>query len=463
MKGKNFLFDPAWLMRATEGQWLQQPSVSILRICHDTRRLAPGDLYVAIRGAHLDGHSLVAEAFQKGAAAAMVDEASLQTLSGISGKALLVVSDTVGALGRLAAMHRHRVGALITGITGSVGKTTVKEMTAALLSQRGPTTCTKGNWNNHIGLPLSMLSMERETRFGIFEIGMNHPGEIRPLAEILTPDWAVITTIGPVHLENFSNVEGIAVEKAALLRALPHDGAAFLHRGDPYFAILQDAVPCSLYTLGLDDEQSDADMHVRSHQGNLLVYEGGSAAQEMPLPGPGRHHVVNAGLAVMVARAAGCSWEQIRKGFSAYRSPPMRWEIQPHGPFTIVNDAYNANPISMKAALETYAEMLSQGHKWLVLGDMLELGGHAVQAHKELGAHVAAGDWAGMIAVGLHAQTVREAALRAGMDENRVAAFATVSEAGDWLRPRLSEGDSILLKGSRGVQLENLLPFFKRG
>ena len=459
----SYTFDPAWLVRASGGNWLHMPTMPIKRVCHDTRMLLPGDLYVAIRGARVDGHTLLGEAFEKGAAAALVEEAYAQQCSGLPNKPLLVVPDTLVALGRLASMHRHRLGAWITGITGSVGKTTVKDMTAALLGQRGKTVCTKGNWNNHIGLPLSMLAMERDTQFGVFELGMNHPGEILPLSELLRPDWAVVTAIGPVHLEHFDHVEAIANEKADLLRVLPRDGVAFLYKGDPYFPLLKEAAPCAVRTLGLEGD-GDADMHVAGRRGELLVYERGSETpQDMPLPGPGKHHLVNAGLAIMVARAAGCSWEQIRKGFFEYRPPPMRWQIQSYGSLTVVNDAYNANPISMKAALETFDQMLSKGNKWLVLGDMLELGDYAAEAHRDLGALVARGEWAGMVAVGLHAQTVWDAALEGGVEPGKGAAFHTVQEAGAWLKPRLARGDAILLKGSRGVQLEDLLQYFEAG
>ncbi len=460
MTASDAIFDPAWLVRATGGRWLGGPTAPVKGICHDTRTLHAGDLYVAIRGARIDGHTLIAEAFEKGAVAALVDEVYAKQHPGTGDVPLLVVADVLPALGRLASMHRHRIGAWIMGITGSMGKTTVKEMTAALLRQRGETVCTRGNWNNNIGLPLSMLAMRTDTQFGVFEIGMNHPGEIRPLSEILTPDWAVITAIGPVHLEFFDSVEDIAREKAELLRSLPASGTAFLYVGDPYYSILKSSAPCHVKTVGVGVD-SAADMRVVADRGVLHIYEGAAAPVEMPLPAPGKHNLVNAGLAVLVGRTAGCDWEQIRKGFAAYQSPPMRWEVQSCGPYTVVNDAYNANPVSMQSALDTFRQMQSQGQKWLVLGDMLELGGFAREAHQVLGRQVAAGEWAGMAAVGLHAETVRDAAIDTGMRESSVAAFRTVHDVGEWLLPQLKHGDALLLKGSRGVQLEHVLSYLK--
>jgi len=455
-------FDGLWLARAASGQWhgtLDQP---VMRICHDTRTLQAGDLYVALRGHRVDGHHFLEEAFRKGALAALVDQDYLgQAAPDRRMGPLLVVPDTLQALGQMASMHRHRVGAWITGITGSMGKTTVKDMTAVLLRQGGDTVATHGNWNNAIGLPLSMLALQPATRFGVFELGMNHPGEIASLSRILSPDWGIVTAIGPVHLEFFESVTGIAHEKSALLQALPQTGLAFLHAGDAYYDLLRAAAPCPVRTLRVGADDGAADLHVTRVQGRLQAREVGSdEAVLLPAPVPGQHNLVNAGLALLVARAAGLSWDQIRQGLLQYQPPAMRWEVRNVGGFTVVNDAYNANPVSMQGALATFAEMQVQGRKWLVLGDMLELGDYAVEAHRSLGQQVAAGDWAGVAVVGLHARTVLAAAQEAGFGAEHRDRFATVREAGQWLLPRLAPGDAILLKGSRGLGLEALVGMF---
>lgn len=463
MTRENLQFDPHWLACAAEGQWHGMPERPIQRMCHDTRDLRAGDLYVALRGSRVDGHSLLEEAFRAGAVAALVDQAYMASRSAPSPSPgpLLVVQEALPALAHMASMHRHRAGAWITGITGSMGKTTVKDMTSLLLRQIGPTVSTRGNWNNAIGLPLSVLALQMDTTFGVFELGMNHPGEIAPLSEMLSPDWGVVTAIGPVHLEHFASVDAIAQEKAGLLRSLPRSGLAFLHAGDPYFRVLREAAQCPVRTLQIGAD-GDADLIAEYRQGRIFVREPSTdASVDVPVPIPGRHNLVNAGLAMLVARAAGVSWDLIREGFSLYQPSAMRWEMQMYEGCTVVNDAYNANPASMRAALETFAEMRVQGAKWLVLGDMLELGVHAEAAHQELGRLVAAGNWVGLVVVGLHAQTVRAAALEAGFSA-AAGCFHTVQEAGDWLLPRLTPGDAILLKGSRGVQLENLLVRFRK-
>jgi UDP-N-acetylmuramoyl-tripeptide--D-alanyl-D-alanine ligase len=308
-----------------------------------------------------------------------------------------------------------------------------------------------------------MLGLGFDTQYGVFEVGMNHPGEIARLSATLSPDWGLVTSVGPVHLEFFDSVASIAREKAELLRALPRTGLAFLHAGDPYYGILREAPNCPVRTLALGQE-GDADLIVARDRGLLQIRErGDSGIVEIPAPAAGQHNVVNAGLAILVARTAGLSWDRIRQGLASFSPPPMRWEMQVLHGYTVINDAYNANPVSMSAALETFRETRTQGRKWLVLGDMLELGEHALQAHTELGRAVAQGGWAGIVAVGVHGKVVMDTAIASGFPSESICWTATPREAGDWLLPRLSRGDAILLKGSRGVQLERLLACIQEG
>ncbi len=456
------LFDPIWLETASEGKWLRPPKQPVQRIWHDTRSLQPGDLYVAIRGARLDGHTLVRDAFTAGAVAALVDEAYVEGSSDLAERPLLVVSSTVDALGCLAAMHRHRIGAWITGITGSMGKTTVKEMTASILQRAGKTISTRGNWNNEIGLPLSLLALEPGTAHGVFEIGMNHPGEIAPLSSMLSPDWGIVTSIGPVHLEHFASVDAIAEEKADLLRALPRTGLALLPRDDPYYDRLSAAAPCAIRTVSLE---GDADLVVRERAGRLLLQERGGETQEgIPWRFAGRHNVLNAGLAILAGRAAGITWEGIQEGLAAYKAPPMRWEEHVINDVTVINDAYNANPASMRAALDTFRQVSVKGRKWLVLGDMLELGRHAEQAHTDLGKLAGCGDWDGIAVTGEHNQRVVAAAREKGFAEGDLLAASGPEAVWSWLHERIGPGDAVLLKGSRGMRLERVLQqFLDRG
>lgn len=303
-----------------------------------------------------------------------------------------------------------------------------------------------------------MLQLAEDTQFGVFEVGMNHPGEIAPLSTMLSPDWGVVTAVGPVHLEHFSDVEAIAEEKSELLRALPRTGLAFLHMNDPYFSVLENAAPCPIRTLALGTSDA-ADLRIENINGQMIVREQGTEIRaEIPVPVPGTHNLINAGFAMLIAREAGMHWEQIRTGFSTYRPSAMRWEMLRCGAYTVINDAYNANPVSMHAALDTFSQTQVQGRKWLVLGDMLELGSDATELHRALGKTVASGAWTGIAAVGVHAKNLCAAAIDAGFPDAQCVAFTTVDDVEAWLVPQLQKNDAILLKGSRGVALEKLVP-----
>jgi len=239
-----------------------------------------------------------------------------------------------------------------------------KKPPTEILSAAMPTAGTRGNWNNNIGLPLSMLSMEPESRAGVFELGMNHPGEIEALCEVLRPQWGIVTAIGPAHIEFFGSVEDIAREKGALLQALPADGHAVLCCDDPFFEILRESVKCRLHTVSL---KGDADFVLGCDRENSLlrVYEeSGSETMSFHWAWPGEHNIQNAGYAIAVARAMGLGRGVIAEGLEAYRPLAMRWEVDDIAGLTVINDAYNANPLSMRAALKAFEEMEISGGRW---------------------------------------------------------------------------------------------------
>jgi len=451
-------YDAAWLATVTGGRWMSLPERPVSAVVNDSRRRVQDALYVALRGERFDGHAFVANAFEAGAAAAMIEE-SAGSPAGSDGLPLLVVENTQAALSALGAAYRRQVAPLVVGVTGSVGKSTVKEMTASVLSSAGETARTCGNWNNEIGLPLSLLAMAPLARYGVFEVGMNHPGEIRRLCEVLQPDWGVVTMIGPVHLENFESEEGIAREKGELLRSLPPDGRAFLCRDDRWFPLLRAMVPCPVRTVSLE---GDADLVMQHDEPGrrLLATEraGGGSQHEFAWPWAGQHNALNAGFAILVGREAGMSWERIAQGLALYRPLPMRWQEVHAGGCLLINDAYNANPASMRAALKTFAGAGCSGRRWLVLGDMLEIGETEQAAHETLGSEAAAaGDWAGLLTVGPRAVGIAEGARRQGMDPQHIWRCADNHTAAMVLREQLQPGDAVLFKASRGVALEKVI------
>jgi UDP-N-acetylmuramoyl-tripeptide--D-alanyl-D-alanine ligase len=387
-------------------------------ICHDTRTLKPGDVYIAIKGAAHDGHSFVTQATKQGAAGIIVEKdfPNIEIPQ-------MVVPDTMVALWALAAGVRRRWAGTVIGITGSVGKTTVKELIASVLSQKGTVAKTLGNWNNDIGLPLSMLAADRNADFFVFELGMNHPGEIAPLAGLLKPDWVVITEIGKAHIEFFQGLEGIAEEKASLLAYADN---------------------------ALLDETSEWFELFRSKCKGRIVTFGSEPFTFIP-PLPGEHMIRNSRRAAALGLALGVSPEAVQAGLSAFQSAPMRWERTLHNGIVFINDAYNANPLSMRAALTTFAQLPCEGRRFAVLGGMRELGAQGDAEHRELGQFVDTLKLDSVITIGeAGAQIVCDS--MAGLDK---------IEAVDILRTHLRAGDMVLFKASRGEKLETILEELK--
>lgn len=426
-------------------------------ISKDSRTLNPGELYVALVGESFDGHNFVQQAFSRGAAAALVNATWQQPAS--CDMPLIRVADTRVALGDAAAAWRQRSRACIIGITGSSGKTTTKEMVAALLSAAGPVAATKGNLNNDIGLPLSVLDMPETTQFGVFEAGMNHAGEIHYLARILKPDIAVISSIGRAHIEFFGSTEAIAHEKAELLRALSPTGAAILCRETAHFDLLRNQCPGRVVVTSLHDPSADyfGTYHPEATTLTLIERETGTQ-QTITLPLPGEHNASNLLLAYAAARTAGLSAEQARTGLLRFALPGKRWEVHTLAERTIINDAYNANPDSMLVAIKTFLSQPRQGRSHLVLGDMLELGVFSEPFHREIGRTVAALAPATLLVIGEDAtRYLADEARRAGYPAEQILCCASTDACARMLAKHSTAHDAILLKASRGMKLENII------
>ena len=449
------VFNPEQLARWSGGNWDPHAPAVIAGFSKDSRTIPSGALYVAIAGERFDGHAFVEDAFSKGAAGAMV--AAGLDVCGDAAHPVLRVDSPVDALGRMARAYRSSVDPTVVGVTGSAGKPTVKEMTASILSEAMPTARTYGNWNNDIGLPLSLLAMDVESRAGVFEVGMNHPGEIAQLCQVLRPDWGIVTTIGPVHIEFFESVEAIAEEKAELLRALPADGHAVLCCDDPYFDLLRRSAPCPVVTVSLSGDADYIVDYLPESQSLTFRDASGGETQTISWPWPGRHNALNAGYAVAVGRGLGVSWDAVARGLGRYRPLPMRWDVDEANGVQLINDAYNANPLSMRAALSAFEEIPVSGTRWLVLGDMLELGVHAEPEHIGLGEFVASGPWGGVVAVGTLGALIAEGARRGGYDDERIWRCADSAEAVSVLKQTVQPGDAVFLKASRGVALEDVV------
>lgn len=448
--------DPNALALWAGGVWRGAPGI-ITGVSNDTRTLQPGDLFFALQGEGGDGHDFAAAALAAGASGAVVAAGRIKSPPD---GALLEVDDPRAALGRMASGYRGVLDPFIVGVTGSVGKTTVKEMIAAVLGAQAPVARTRGNWNNDIGLPLSLLAMKPVSKIGVFEIGMSHPGELAPLCGLLKPDWGVVTRIGPVHLEFFDSIEAIAAEKAVLLQNLPDDGIAFLNIGDPYYQILRKSARARVATVGIGAE-ADYSATIFDKNGRMAVKERDGEIWEAQLPLAGRHNAENALFACALGRERGIEPASIQAALSGVQSQPMRWEVSRLDDVRIINDAYNANPLSMRAALAAFADEPVAGGRWLVLAGMRELGRFEVEAHEALGREVASGAWAGLITVGERGVLIANAARNAGMAPGKIMVCRDHAHAAKVLKKIIRSGDAALFKASRGERLEKIIALFR--
>ncbi len=414
----------------------------------DTRKLGGGEFFVALRGDRFDGHDYVVAAMEAGALGALVD-----TAEAASGKAgLVVVPDTLLGLQRLACWWRNEIAIPVIGLTGSNGKTSTKDFTRSVLSQRFQVRATEGNLNNHIGVPLSVLSLTEEDEVGVFEMGMNHSGEIAPLCEIARPHLGIITNIGSAHIENLGTRDAIAEEKGALARSLPGIGTLVVPVSCEYLEYFRDRTKANVVAVGNGRGEVRAEEIDGSGDGMkfvLVCEEGGRVPVELSVAG--RHMVTNALLAAAVGFRLGLSIEEIAKGLAATELTSGRLRSFQERGITVLDDTYNANPESMRAGVDTLAERKvgDGGRRFAVLGMMAEIGEGAPKEHLSLG-EFAAGHGMLVVSVGEEAKLISEGA---GSDRH----FDSRDEAAQWLSQELKEGDVVLFKGSRMAAVEQVM------
>ncbi len=428
------------------------PAAGIANVCTDSRALKAGDLFVALRGEKFDAHTFVAEAARLGAAAALVQEIPPGLPSSFG---VIKVANTLIALQRLSANYRRTLSLQVVGITGSNGKTSTKDLTASVLSERLQVTKTEGNLNNHIGLPLTMLRATSSDQVGIFEMGMNHPGEIAPLAALAAPDVAIITNVGIAHIEFMGTREAIALEKGMLAEALPPTGTVILSADDPFSKSIAARTKADAIFAGIDRGDIQA-THLRPDAtGTRFQLSIDDRSVEVQLPVPGEHMVRNAVLAAAAGRVFGLSLEECATGIGKLKLTKGRLELKVARGMQILDDTYNANPDSMAAALRTLANLPTTGRRLAVLGAMGELGAEAERGHRSVGEVAARERIDGVIAVGEQAAWIAEEAERGGVAQ--VVKVGTTEEANALLRELAKPGDVILIKGSRSAKMERIV------
>ncbi len=435
-------------------------AASVGPACIDTRRLVPGDLFVALEGDNTDGHAFLEQAHRAGALAALVrDGFEERGFSLPSGLAALVVADPLAALTSYAAYLRQESAAVFVGLTGSNGKTTTKEMLASILNEAaGPQAVvkTEGNLNNHIGVPLTLSRIDGRVRYAVVEMGMNHPGEIAHLAGIARPSLGLITSIGRAHLEFLGSLEGVARAKAELFEALPVDGYAIYPEDQPILAEkVSHLPPGRRWTFGTT---AGAKMRLverrETADGQHIVLSWPSGRLELDLSAAGRHNALDAAAAAAAALALGLEPRVVRAGLSAFRPAAHRSVLTRIGGALVLDDCYNANPSSMEAALTALAEM--EGRSGAILGDMAELGPDSVSLHRSTLEVALNLGFERLVLVGpLMAEAA--ASLSGRMDSEHLALFRDALQAGEQAARWFVGGWNVLVKASRTTGLERAL------
>ena len=463
------------------------------RICTDSRQAKPGDLFFALKGDRFDGHDFLKDVVHQGASALVVNQARSKSVSSIfdsssPGCAVIEVGDTRIALGRLGARYRQDFQLPIIAVGGSNGKTTTKDLLTAVLRQRFNTLCNETSFNNDIGVPLTLLSLEQTHQIAVLEVGTNHPGELAPLLRLIQPQAGVITNIGREHLEFFKDLAGVAQEEGWLAELLPESGKLFVNGDNEWTETICRRTKAQVVRVGLgpgndwiarDLQMDDSGVAFVVECRNELRPPRSSSLSEFKVKIEqeddgrgrgrgrkagfagqyrvnllGRHQVANALLVIAAAAEFGLTPAEIRRGLLNCPPPKMRMQLWEINGVRVLDDAYNANADSMLAALQTLHDLPCRGHRVAVLGDMAELGEHTAAAHEEIGRRTAQLSIARLVAVGKMAAQTAAAAREAGLRE--VLEFPDLSGVASVIKASVKAGDLVLLKASRAAGFERL-------
>jgi UDP-N-acetylmuramoyl-tripeptide--D-alanyl-D-alanine ligase len=434
----------------------------VRRVCTDSRLAQAGDLFIALAGDRFDGHDFLEDVSRKGVQAVVVQRDRTKSLS--LECPVIAVEDTRRSLGFLAARYRADFSIPLIAVGGSNGKTTVKELVASVLRQKLQTLWSEGSFNNDIGVPMSLLRLERAHQAAVFEVGTNHPGELAPLVKLIQPQHGVITSVGREHMEFFGDLAAVAEEEGTLAELLPADGKLFINGDDEWAAAIARRSRATVVRAGFGDRN-----HWRAH--GLVVDKGGTTfgvnglmrdfAGEYRVNLLGRHQVVNALFAIALGAELGLTMAEIQLGLAACKPAKMRLQFWETNGVGVLDDAYNANADSAIAALQTLKELPCKGRRIAVLGDMAELGNQSDAAHEEVGRRAAELGIGQLFAVGKMAARLAHGAREAGL--NRIIEIADVETAAAAIKSFMKTGDVVLLKASRVARFERISDFLRSG
>lgn len=437
------------------------PSVSI-----DSRTIGRGELFIAIKGKNFDGHEFVVQALMKGAGGAIISDRSLierkffHSKGGSNLHTIIEVKDTLKALHGIANYQRRRLKIPVVAITGSNGKSTTKEMSASVAGVRFNVLKNEGNLNNQFGLPLTLLKMNDSHQAAILEMGMNEKGEIEKLSRIAEPDIGLITNIGRAHLEKLGSIENIKDAKGELIKGIGENGTVILNADDPLVMELKNGFKGKVITFGINSPSDITAVNIKKNKdiGYQFILKMDGRDAVISLSYAGYHNIYNALSAAAVGKSLGIDINDIKKGIESFKPLPMRMEqFMIDGDITFINDAYNANLSSMEAAVKALSIADFPGEKFLVVGDMLELGDSSEDAHRYIGRLIASESIDCLITVGTESKFVFYEALLSGMSRGRAYHCENFDEVAFILDDELKSGDCVMIKGSRGMKMENVV------
>jgi UDP-N-acetylmuramoyl-tripeptide--D-alanyl-D-alanine ligase len=431
------------------------PGTLIKRVTTDSRAAQAGDLFVALAGERHDGHDFLRDVIQKGVDAVMVETNKVP--ANLPKCAVIAVENTRKALGQVAARYRSDFDLPVVAVGGSNGKTTTKELLASILRQKLSTVWSEASFNNDIGVPLTLLRLEKKHEAGVMEVGTNHPGELAPLLGMVQPRMGVITSIGREHLEFFNDLAGVAREEGTLAEQLPAGGVLFMNGDSEWTPEIVHRTRARAVRVGVGDKNDWRASNIRLANNGVAFRVGSPVAEfsgDYRINLLGRHQVMNAMLAMAVGAEMGLSRAEIERGLAECQPPKMRMQLWESNGVRVLDDAYNANADSMLAALQTLQDMPCKGRRVAVLGDMAELGSHSEAAHVEVGKRTVEAGVGQLFAIGKMASVMAKAARDAGL--NRVFEFLDAEAAASAVKSFVKPGDVVLIKASRAARLERV-------
>lgn len=443
------------ILECVKGRLLSgNPDDIVTGVSTDTRKINKGELFVAIKGERFDGHSFILDAVAKGAGGILIQDGCITNANfKLPDVSVVSVPYSIKALGDISHFHRLRFNIPLIGITGSNGKTTTKEMAAAILAKKFNVLKNVGTENNNIGVPLTLMRLNGEHQVGVLEMGMNHVGEIQRLAEIARPTMALITNVGPSHLEYMEDVDTVFRAKSEILGYMNTGSTVALNGDDEFLRKIKGEFKIKRFGLNKDFDFYADTISMEPEKVRFKL----NGKYEIELNVLGRHSVYNALAAISVTWDFGIKVEDMQDALKEFRVPNMRMEVRTIGDIKIINDTYNANPSSMRQAIEALKDITTKGRKILVAGDMLELGTLSGRFHHLVGRQAAESGIDVIVAVGKLAEHVSRGAQEAGMSEKRIKLFSAAKEAAETVADLIKKGDTVLVKGSRAMRMEEIV------